>query len=380
FNLPSIWKANLAFDHELPWYGIVASTELLLADVKDGLFYRTLNVGPGFKGPDGRTLYWNPSSPRPFGNTSTGTTPTNPARFRNNSFFGDVYLIENTNKGKSQQLTVSLNKPWSTDGDWSWSLAYTYTNTTEVGSLTSSTAGSGFGSQLAFNTNEEQSNTARYELKDRISGTLNWKHNFFGDYDTQVGLFYEGRSGRPYSYIFAGDANGDNRTFNDLFFVPRPGDVQFGTLSTTGVFTANPALEQAFFNWLGTQEELGFYAGSYAPENAFRAGWVNSFDLRISQDLPGFFSGHKSKIYMDIQNVGNLLNDDWGHIIDYGFNASHAVATLIGINPATGKYVYGPRSGSEFGQVAAKGIPTNSDSQTNGISQWSMQVGFKYEF
>ena len=33
------WKANLAIDHELPWYGIVASAELLLTDVKDGIFY-----------------------------------------------------------------------------------------------------------------------------------------------------------------------------------------------------------------------------------------------------------------------------------------------------------------------------------------------------
>lgn len=383
FNLPSIWKANLAFDHELPWYGIVGSAEILLADVKDGLFYQTLNVGPGYTGPDGRTLYWNPNSARPFGNTTagTGTLSPNGARFRNNSFFGDVYLIKNTNKGKSQQLTVSLNKPFSVESDWSWSLAYTYTNATEVGSLTSSTAGSGYGSQLGFNINEEQSNTARYEIKDRISGTLNWKHDFFGDYSTEVGLFYEGRSGRPYSYIFTGDANGDNRTFNDLFYVPRgPGDVQFGSLSATGVFTPNPAMEQAFFAWLATQEELGFYAGGYAPENEFRASWVNTFDLRISQELPGFFNGHKSKIYMDIQNVGNLLNDDWGHVIDYGFNANVPVATLVGIDRSTGRYVYGYRSGTEFGQATALGLPTNADGQTNGISQWSLQVGFKYEF
>jgi hypothetical protein len=27
-KLPSLYKANLAFDHELPWYGMVASAEL----------------------------------------------------------------------------------------------------------------------------------------------------------------------------------------------------------------------------------------------------------------------------------------------------------------------------------------------------------------
>ncbi|HEY1141567.1 MAG TPA: hypothetical protein VGE88_15385, partial [Lysobacter sp.] len=66
-----------------------------------------------------------------------------------------------------------------------------------------------------------------------------------------------------------------------------------------------------------------------------------------------------------------------------GFNANNPVATLVGING--GKYVYSYRGNSpagtpEFGQTTAQGIPTNADSQTNGISQWSAQVGFKYEF
>ena len=387
FALPSVWKANLAVEHELPWHGLVASAELLLTDVKDGLYYQTLNVGPGFIGPDGRALYWNPNSVRPFGNTSTGATATNPARFRNNSFFGDVFLINNTNKGKSQQFTVSLTQPFSVDSDWSWTLGYTYTNATEVGSLTSSTAGSGYGSQLGFNVNEEVSNTARYEIQDRFTGSLEWNHKFFGDYETRVGVVYEGRSGRPYSYIFNNDANGDNRTFNDLFYVPAAGEVLFGSLNpTTGAFTRDPVMEQRFWDWLYANPDLAKYMGSEAPENAFRAGWVNTFDVRIAQELPGFFDGHKSKIWLDIQNIGNMLNDDWGHIVDYGFNANNAVANLVGICrvncPAgmTGKYVYGYRSGTEFGQATALGLPTNADGQTNGISQWSLQVGLKYEF
>ena len=370
FELPSVWKANLAFEHELPWYGVVGSAEVLLTDVKNGIFYRSLNVGPGFIGPDGRVLYWNPN---------TNNRPFTGARTGNNSYFGDVYLLENSNKGKSQQFTVSMSKPFSSESDWSWSLGYTYTNATEVGSLTSSTAGSGYGSQLSFNINEELSNTARYEIKDRISGAVNWKHAFFGDYQTQVGLFYEGRSGRPFSYIFAGDANGDARTFNDLFYVPAgPGDVLFGNLSSTGVFTADPVMEKSYWDWFATQEGLQGYRGSFAAENAFRADWVNTFDLRISQEMPGFFKGHKSKIWVDIQNFGNMLNKDWGHIIDYGFNANLAVASLRGIY--NGKYVYGYRSGTEFGQASALGVPTDADGQTNGISQWSVQVGLKYEF
>ncbi|WP_447940298.1 TonB-dependent receptor domain-containing protein [Pseudoxanthomonas mexicana] len=374
FELPSVWKANLAFDVETPWYGIVASAELLLTDVKSGLVYRTLNVGPGFTGPDGRTLYWNPNAPGGLWNSNNAQ-----ARFGRNTYFGDVLLIENTDQGKGQQLTVSLNKPFSSESDWSWTLGYTYTNAEEVSALTSSTAGSGYGSQYGFNINEPTATTARYEIRDRFSGALNWSHKFFGDYATQVGLYYEGRSGRPYSYIFTGDANGDSRTFNDLFYVPAgPGDVLFGSLTSAGVFTPNPTMEAAFWSWLETQEGLSRYKGTYAPENGFRAGWVNTFDVRISQELPGFFKGHKSKIWLDIQNVGNLINKDWGHILDYGFNGNNAVASMIGMYQ--GKYVYGYRSGTEFGQASALAVPTDADQQTNGVSQWSLQVGLKYEF
>ncbi len=382
FELPSVYKANLAFDTETGFWDTVFSAEVLMSQVNDGLFYKTLNVGPGFKGPDGRTLYWNPGSNLRFGGTGNG------ARFHNNSAFGDVYELENTGLGHSRQLTLSLNRPFANDRDWAWNLAYTYTDATEVGSLTSSTAGSGFGGQLSVNANEPEEHTSRYEIKNRVTSSVDWKHAFFGDYQTRVGLVYEGRTGRPYSYIFTGDANGDNRTFNDLFYVPN-GDVLFGSLNaTTGAFTANPAMEAAFYSWLHAdpQRELAGFAGTFAPQNGFRAAWTNTFDVRITQELPGFMEGHKSQVWVDIQNVGNLLNKHWGEIVDYGFNADEAVATLVGICkvgcPAgmTGKYVYGYRSGTEFGQATAQGLPTDADGLTKGVSQWALQLGFKYEF
>ncbi|MFH7375988.1 hypothetical protein RA263_28225, partial [Pseudomonas syringae pv. tagetis] len=42
-RLPSVWKANLAFDHELPWYGIVASAEVLFTKVKDFIYFDRLD-------------------------------------------------------------------------------------------------------------------------------------------------------------------------------------------------------------------------------------------------------------------------------------------------------------------------------------------------
>ena len=85
-------------------------------------------------------------------------------------------------------------------------------------------------------------------IRDSISGALTFKKAFFGDYATTASVFYEGRSGRPFSYVFWNDANGDSRTFNDLFYVPKgPGDVVFTNLTQNGVTTTGAQQEAAFF-------------------------------------------------------------------------------------------------------------------------------------
>ncbi len=368
FNMPSVYKANLAFDHELPWNGIVASAELLVTKVKDALYYKNLNLGAVQQvGPDGRDLY--------YATARNGNLWINDdARAGRNRSYDSVYEIANTDKGRTSQFTVSLSKPWSEASDWSWNLGYTYTDATEVGSLTSSTASSGWGYQYAFNANSETENTSRYQIRDRVSGSLNWKHKFFGDYETKVGLVYEGRSGRPYSYVYVNDANGDSRSANDLFYVPNPGDVLFGDIDrNTGRFTANAEMEKSFYEWLANNPQLAKYAGSYAPANGFRTGWINTFDIRVSQQLPGFMKGHKSEVWVDIQNVGNMLNKKWGNIYDYGFFADARVATLQGIKD--GKYVYNYRNAD-----APTVANNDADGFDVGVSQWSVQLGFRYQF
>ncbi len=371
FEQPSVWKANLAFDHELPWYGLVASAELLVTKVKSDLFYRSINIGEStFQGQDGRDMYYNPAQ-----QGKAWTTGSN--RYNRNRAFGNVFLLENTDGGRSSQFTVSLTKPFSPDSDWNWSLGYTYTDSDIVSDMTSSTAGSTWNYNYIKDANEDQIGTSRYQIRNRLTASLNWSHAFFGDYKTSVGVFYEGRNGRPFSYVYSNDANGEGRSGNDLFYVPSgPGDVLFGTLSSTGVFTADAAMEKSFFDWLAKNPELARYAGQTAPRNSGRAQWVNNFDVRISQELPGFMKGHKSEIWLDIMNVGNLINKDWGHIEDYGFFANRRVLTAAGM--VDGKYVY---SNFDPARVDPPSIANGSNGNGNtGVSQWSLQLGFRYKF
>ncbi len=374
-KLPSVWKTNLAFDHELPWYGIVASAEVLFTKVNDALYFQRLDMynaageGATAVGQDGREIFWNAAGLNPANAGKFGMeNGSNGAGNRGNrpGNVGDVMLLRNTSKGRSSQATFSLSKPMTEN--WGWSLGYTYTQAKEVSPLTSSQNTSNWNNTLVFNANEDVAYNSRYAMKDRVTGTVEWKHNFFGDNATRIGMFYEGRSGRPYSYIFYNDVNGDGASTNDLFYVPSGyGDV---------LWTGGAAMEKSFFEWLDKNPDLAGYKGQVVPANSHRAKWVNSFDVRISQELPGFMKGHKTELSLDIMNIGNLLNKKWGLIDDYGFYSTRRVANYAGIDPATGKYVYNFTGSTDNPSIQEN----NNDKGNTGVSRWSMMLSLKYKF
>ncbi|MBA3486467.1 MAG: TonB-dependent receptor [Lysobacter sp.] len=355
---PAVWKANLAIDHELPWWSVVASAELLLTSVEEAIYYENLNLGAAsFQTQDGRLLYWG--NPFAAANGSFNTGSAN-ARGNRDRRFTDVTVARPTSKGRGEQLTVSLNKPRI--DTWSWSLAYTFTSAEEVNPLTSSQAISNWGNSFRLNHNDNVAVNSIYAIRDRFSATLGWEKKFFGDYKTSVAAFYEGRSGRPFSYSYINDANGDGRT-NDLLYVPSgPGDV---------IFTGGAAMESAFFQYLANNPDLARFAGGTAEASAGRSPFVNNIDLRFTQELPGLFDGHKSEIWVDVLNIGNLINKDWGQIEEVGFPYGKGIATFAGIDRATGKYRY------TFNESNIRDLTLRDN---RGESRWALQVGFRYRF
>ena len=66
--------------------------------------------------------------------------------------------------------------------------------------------------------------------------------------------------------------------------------------------------------------------------------------MRIQQEI-GLFSlpnGNQSmlRLYLDIENLGNLLNDDWGRVEQVRFPFNFVAVDQVSINSA-GQYVYG---------------------------------------
>jgi hypothetical protein len=158
-------------------------------------------------------------------------------------------------------------------------------------------------------------------VRDRFVATLGYRAFLFGDNATDFGMFYEGRKGKPYSWTFSNDANGDGVFGNDLMYIPT------GPGGNDVVFRGGAAEEAAF--WQVVRDNgLDRFAGQVVGRNENFSPWTNSFDIRISQQLPGFMDGHKTEIVLDLLNVGNLINKDWGGVGSY---ATGQMGTVAGV-------------------------------------------------
>jgi hypothetical protein len=370
---PSIWKSNLAFDTELPWYGIVFGAEYLYTKNKDSIYYESLNLGaPTAIGSDGRNLYYNANGMNSaFFKANNGTVTVTPgvsSKALSNQNYGNVMLARSSDLGQAKVLTVSLSRPMIKG--IGWSVAYSRSDATEVSPLTSSVSTSNFNARSVFNPNENVAANSSYLVKDRINMLFNFQKKLFGSYNTRFGLFYEGRSGKPYSWTINNDLNGDGLAGNDLMYIPKaPGS---GDVIFYGDTATSHANEDKFWAIVNSDKDLRNAAGRVASRNGSFAPWTNSFDLRISQEIPGLFARNKASFSLDFLNFGNLLNKKWGRINEVAFQGSGATARSFVdyVGMSGGKYVYAVRP-----QVESLDIR-----QAKGESQWAIQATVKYDF
>ncbi|MEO5624413.1 MAG: carboxypeptidase regulatory-like domain-containing protein [Dokdonella sp.] len=367
FKLPSVWKTSLALDHKLPWWNLIASAEFEHLTTENGILYQNLNLGlPTGTLPDGRNTYFSNPTGAPGG--------SNRSRARSNPAFAQgVTLLRNTDKGSADSLTLSLKKPF--DNNWSGNVAVTLARATEVNPGTSSQATSNFSNSAWVNPGEDVTSPANGSIKQRLSASLTWQHNFFGDYATAVSAFYDGHTGNPYSWTFGNDANGDSYSGSDLAYIPRVGDVAFTSTTTA-------QQQQQFFDFIKANPYLRDHQGLDAGRNRANSPWVNEVDLSFRQEVPGFFpSGAKGELRFDIFNFMNLLNKDWGQQEYVGFPYNRTLANYQGVGP-DGHMIYSLPTDSH-GNYQPGGLTTydaGRDIKTNVVSRWSMMITLRYTF
>ncbi len=368
FKLPTVIKASLGFDRELPWWGLVFSADYIHLATQDAIYYQNLNLGaPTGVLPDGRLSYWA----NPYYDFTTGGKASGQAPNRNMNFY-DIVLLTNTNQGKADFLSLQVKKPLS--NNLSGSLAAVFGRSTDVNSGTSSQAASNLNKNAVFNPNENIASPSNYDVRERLLASLTWKHHFFGDYGTSISTIYDGHTGQRYSWVFGNDVSGvcygssSNCPFGLVYIPTGPGDVEFAN-------GTDPNVISQFFDFIKGNKYLREHAGGPAGRNGAHAPWVNRIDLSFRQEIPGLFSGNKGEIKFDIYNILNMLNKKWGDIYDVDFPYQRTLANFAGVDPVTGKYVYSlPTSGGNY----APGKMTYENSAAQSV--WSVLVTLRYTF
>lgn len=360
FQSPTLWKGNLALDHQLPFGGIVASVEVTATKVQEGLYIEFLNYLPATSGPatlpDGRIRYAGTVTP------GFGSFPfTSTAGRRRVAGFADVYRITNSSEGRSNDFTLSFHRPWR--NKWSAGVAWTRGRATEVSPMTSSTAGSLYTTRAITNPNENIASTSNTETGDKIVARYTRQFEFVKKFPTTVSLVYEGRTGRTYSWVYEGDANGDGFTGNDLLYVPTgPADPR--------VRWTSAAERDAFFAFVDSSS-LGKYRGQIAPRNSERSPWNQTIDFTLRQAIPLGWRNTRAEVYLQLINLANLLNDEWGLLQEVPFTYRRTVAGTT-YDAAANQYVY------TFSGQTLDGIPTVADETSQ--SRWQAKLGVTLRF
>lgn len=355
FDMPTIWKASLGAtqDFDLSRFGLGDAwnvrVEYVHSEIDKAIGWIDLNMlqHQSGTGPDGRPLF----------------TPIN-----NNQ---QVLMLTNFEGGATDQLALAVSKTWR-DGLFDGlglDLSYTYLDSTDQNPGTSSTASSNYGNVAVFDPNNPAVATSNYEIEHATKLNVSYQRAFFGDYLTRINLFGQRRSGLPFSYTF--DANPQSlvgesySTRRQLLYVPMVDASGVVTATSDPLVTYGGGFDLAKFNAFLQKTGLIEYAGQITPRNAFKSPDVTTFDLHIEQELPAFFPGRaRLSMYADIENLGNLLNDEWGVLQQVGF-------------PYTSGNVAATRAGAQW---RFNTFVERDAASFNTQSVWQAKLGVRYKF
>ncbi|MBJ7416642.1 MAG: TonB-dependent receptor [Niveispirillum sp.] len=367
FKIPSSWKYSLSIDQEvdIPYLGDdwLFTAEAIYTEVKDAAFYRDLRLVQTGTAPDGRPIY---------GRRTYTTAPDN------RGATGSDLVLTNTGSGESLVLSLYFSKLWTSDvGDFNLGGGYAYQDVTDVGPGTSSVAGSNYEQYTTFDVGSDADGTSIYETKHRFTGNATYSLEYFDGYKTSFSLFGQAYSGKPYSQVFTcsaainpfGDPACQNSTRSrQLMYVPTGANDPLVDWTASAAGTNGQGLNgvtAASMDAYIARNGLDKYRGGIVPRNSALSSWTYQVDAKFAQEIPAPIEGHKATFTLDILNLTNLLNSDWGRQEQVSFfHANRAVTARI----VNGRYVFNG--------------PLTDPQQTisNRASVWKVQLGVKYEF
>ena len=367
YKFPQVWKTNLAVDQKLPWLGLVASAEYLYNSTINAVHYYNANLDV----PVG-TLGGVDNRPRYAGND-------NGVRVNDNVSMAAV--LTDRDGAYHQSLTLKLEKPVS-KGLWG-SFAWTTANSKDFMSAGSIASGSWQSAVSVMGNNNLDLSNSDFFVKNRMVGLLNYRIEYGKKYGgaTTVTLGYVGQQSNPYTYIVAGDLNGDRVSNNDLLFVPMKGsDVRFSPLTVgtgaTAITYTEAQQQDAFDKFISQDPYLSTRRGKYAERNASVIPFLHRLDLSVAQDIFVKIKGERNafQIRFDILNFTNMVNKNWG------VSQRAAATQLLNFVSRDANNVPFYRLSTQRDATGTYLAKTTYQFNSSVFDVWTAQLGIRYTF
>ncbi|WP_420460654.1 TonB-dependent receptor [Neolewinella sp.] len=364
FKLPQTTKINLAVDYQLP-LGIVMTVEGLYTKFNNYVRYQRLDL--------------NPDQQRRL----TGT-PDNRVYYTGRSFldtdYNGIYLGTNTDKGYSYNASIVFQKPY-TNGLQA-TVGYSYGDSYSLFDGTSSQNSSqwrGYYNPEGRN-NDGPVQRSAFAGGSRVFGNI--AYTFTQEVTNQTfSLFMNGQNAGPFTYVVGANnqnfVNDGGFSFNEVAYIPASAS-EINLVESNGF---SPAEQYEILDqFISNDKYLSDHRGEYAERNSNWTPFKTIFDARFLQEFK-LQTGTKSNILqfsLDVFNLNNLLNKEWGRQTNLGFGTY----SLVNLR-----------------EISEEGVPTYSvnrdilnGAQPNDIfddsledsglrsSRWTMQLGVRYIF
>lgn len=336
-KIPIVYKANISYTHffnERFRAGVAAYAAL----GRNNYFYydRNMVANPYFtlNNEGGRGVFVPLNTVN-----ANGTVDWKAGRINNN--FGRV--LELVSDGKVNQFSFVFDTSYRYFKDGEITASYTWSDIKDNTSYNGNVANS---ATLSTMVESDPRNLRMTYSDNQFRNKVVLYGNSPTFYGFTVGIRYSGIGGTRFSLTSGGNTNGDFVDTNDLAYI-------FPNLTQTLI--DNPEVGKALKNYITD------YNNKIAERNGGKNGFYGVWDIRIAKKIK-FEKIGGFELSVDIFNVANLLNKEWGVNKSYG---NTALYRITGFDAATQQYQY---------KLNTSGLEPLSG------NPYQIQLGAKYTF